>query len=144
MVHRFALVGKTWPTFDAIFQLYYFKGDPNALSARLNAKGHVALHGSFSESDARTFPVLRDVLRRDAFYDLRLTPQRASYLDGAVDGVSVTRCSVETTVGMIVGGEFDNTNGQMDRLLKLLNDLQTAIFALPWKPVPSLSPTPSP
>jgi hypothetical protein len=100
------------------------------------------LRGEFRENDPNTFRALQAVLSRDRFYDARLTPQRPSYLDGPEDSLTVVRCSVATTIGMVVGGEIDQDNGQVAALLKILDDLQATVFALPWKVAPTPSPSP--
>jgi hypothetical protein len=147
-VHRFALVGAKYPRFDADFALTFSRNPTtgviteDALSATLDARLDLPLKGSYSESDPRTFSILRAVLQKHDFYALRLTPKMAYYLDGPEDTIVVTRCAVVTTIGYVSAGEeIDLDNGQSEALRALLDDLQNAIIALPWTLVPS--PTPS-
>jgi hypothetical protein len=111
----------------------------------LTAKESVPLKGSYTLRDAGAWSTFVGILERDGFYSLRLTPNpKFALLDPPSDSVSVTRCKVTTSIGLASTLQGVVEDGAFKRYLKLLDDMQTAIFALPWVPVPAPSPTVSP
>src|SRR5665213_968748 len=128
------------PTYEFRFERYNER-----YYATLTARESVPLRGDYNLRSPDAWPTFVAILERDGFYSLRLTPNpNFALLDPPVDSVAVTRCKVTTSIGLASTLEAAEYDEHFKRYQKLLEDLQTAIFALPWEPVPTPSPARTP
>lgn len=80
------------------------------------------------------------ILERHRFFQMRLNPARALYIDGPEDEIIAARCGVTTTLGTIGrGGEAELNDDQGKAFVKLEDDLRRVIFSEKWA-----LPTPAP
>lgn len=103
--------------------------------------------GNYETSDGvRLFSQLVTTLRDGRFYSIRLHETPVQYIDGPFDTVAVMRCGVVTGLGTAgVSGlpfEADLHDAQTDRLIELVDALQSRVFAWPSS-TERLEPTPS-
>ncbi len=104
--------------------------------------------GNYDATDgSRLFSKVVSTLRDWDFYSIRLRETPMPYMDGPLDTVAVMRCGVVTVVGTLgtagLPFEADLRDPETDRFMKLVNALQTSIFAWPWSKE-RLDPLPSP
>jgi hypothetical protein len=133
-VKRYALVGSQHPRFTATFdQRYSGPAKRDLVYAMLYSGSKMPIAGTFVLDNAATLAPLQRVLEKDRFYQLKLTPTSTHmYLDGPEDSIKVTRCGVATVFGYGVHS-FVERDAQWDRLTQLLDDLQSAIYAMAWQ-----------
>ena len=140
-VEQSSLVDKMHPKYSFTGTLYPTGPKGLHADAWLTAKHGTRLRGYFVAADQLgTFQRLLGILRRDRFFELRLTPIPPVYLDGPEDGIIVSWCGVTTTLGTAsYAGEVSLSDVAAQRFFHLEDDLRHAIFAERW-----ITPTPQP
>jgi hypothetical protein len=140
---QFSLTGPDRPRYTYEAEFFPRGVHPARIEANLSAKQAVKLRGDFVAADPqRSLAGVQDVLERDRFFEMRLSPTDTRYLDGPEDVVTVVRCGVTTTLSTIPqGGEVGLDDVQAKAFFSLENDLRNVIFSQTWMP-PMPSPTP--
>ncbi|MDQ6933664.1 MAG: hypothetical protein M3160_10910, partial [Candidatus Eremiobacteraeota bacterium] len=144
-ITQYALVGLAHPSFT--FEAVLYKNIPAVgthANAFLDARAATKFRGKYKAVEPlKTFYDVLSVLKRDRFFDARMHPATALYLDGPEDEITVASCGVATTIGTVGNGtEVNLDDAQAHAFFDLESDLRTRIFSIQWaeqKPTPSHS-----